>query len=46
MLNGARLPAHFWGKGLNYLRHVVRSPSSLIPTGTTPHEMVHKRKPD
>jgi transposase InsO family protein len=47
MLNGARLPAHFWGKGLNYLCHViVRSPSSSIPPGTTPYEMVHKRKPD
>jgi transposase InsO family protein len=47
MLNGARLPARFWGEGLNYLRHViVRSPSSSIPAGTTPHEMVHKRKPD
>jgi hypothetical protein len=46
-LNGARLPARFWGKGLNYLRHViVRSPSSSIPTGTTPYEMAHKRKPD
>jgi transposase InsO family protein len=47
MLNGARLPTRFWGKGLNYLRHViVRSPSSSIPPGTTPYEMVHKRKPD
>jgi transposase InsO family protein len=47
MLNGARLPARFWGEGLNYLRHViVRSPSSSIPAGTTPYEMVHKRKPD
>jgi hypothetical protein len=47
MLNGARLPARFWGKGLNYLRHIiVRSPSSSIPPGTTPYEMVHKRKPD
>jgi hypothetical protein len=47
MLNGARLPARFWGKGLNYLRHViVRSPLSSIPAGTTPYEMVHKRKPD
>jgi hypothetical protein len=47
MFNGARLPVRFWGKGLNYLRHViVRSPSSSIPTGTTPYEMVHKRKPD
>jgi hypothetical protein len=46
-LNGARLPARFWGEGLNYLRHViVRSPSSLIPAGTTPYEMVHTRKPD
>jgi transposase InsO family protein len=46
-LNGARLPARFWGKGLNYLRHViVRSSSSAIPAGTTPYEMVHKRKPD
>jgi hypothetical protein len=47
MLNGAHLPARFWGEGLNYLRHViVRSPSSSIPPGTTPYEMVHKRKPD
>jgi transposase InsO family protein len=47
MLNGARLPARFWGEGLNYLRHViVRNPSSSIPAGTTPYEMVHKRKPD
>jgi hypothetical protein len=47
MLNGARLPARFWGEGLNYLRHViVRGPSSSIPAGTTPYEMVHKRKPD
>jgi transposase InsO family protein len=47
MLNGARLPARFWGEGLNYLRHViVRSPSSSIPLGTTPYEMVHKRKVD
>jgi hypothetical protein len=47
MLNGGRLPARFWGKGLNYLRHViVRSPFSSIPTGTTPYEMEHKRKPD
>jgi hypothetical protein len=46
MLNGARLPAWFWGEGLNYLRHIiVRSLSSSIPTGTTPYEMVHKRKP-
>jgi transposase InsO family protein len=38
MLNSARLPARFWGKGLNYLHHViVRSPSSAIPTGTTPY---------
>jgi hypothetical protein len=36
----------FWGKGLNYLRHViVRSPSSWIPVGTTSYKMVHKRKP-
>jgi hypothetical protein len=47
MLNGARLPTCFWGKGLNYLRHViVHSPSSSIPAGTTPYKMVHKRKPD
>jgi transposase InsO family protein len=47
ILNGARLPARFWGEGLNYLRHViVRSPSTSIPAGTTPYEMVHKRKPD
>jgi hypothetical protein len=47
MLNSARLPAQLWGEGLNYLRHViVRSPSSSIPPGTTPYEMVHKRKPD
>jgi hypothetical protein len=47
MLNGARLPACFWGKGLNYLRHViVCSPSNSIPTGTTPYKMVHKRKPN
>jgi transposase InsO family protein len=47
MLNRARLPARFWGEGLNYLRHViVHSPSSSIPAGTTPYEMVHKRKPD
>jgi transposase InsO family protein len=47
MLNGARLPVRFWGERLNYLRHViVRSPSSSIPAGTTPYEMVHKRKPD
>jgi hypothetical protein len=47
MLNGTRLPARFWGEGLNYLRHViVRSLSSAIPTGTTPYEMVHKRKPN
>jgi hypothetical protein len=47
MLNGAHLPARFWGEGLNYLCHViVRSPSSSIPAGTTPYEMVHKRKPD
>jgi hypothetical protein len=47
MLNGARLPARFWGEGLNYLRHViVRSPSSSIPPGTTPYKMVHKRKPN
>jgi hypothetical protein len=47
MLNGARLPARFWGEGLSYLRHViVRSPSSSIPAGTTPYEEVHKRKPD
>jgi hypothetical protein len=47
MLNRARLPARFWGEGLNYLRHViVRSLSSSIPAGTTPYEMVHKRKPD
>jgi transposase InsO family protein len=47
MLNGVRLPARFSGKGLNYLRHViVRSRSSSIPTGTTPYEMAHKRKPD
>jgi hypothetical protein len=46
-LSGAHLPARFWGKGLNYLRHViVRSPSSSIPAGTTPYEMVHERKPD
>jgi hypothetical protein len=46
MLNGARLPACFWGEGLNYLRHViVRSLSSPIPPGTTPYEMVHKCKP-
>jgi transposase InsO family protein len=46
-LNGAHLPAHFWGEGLNYLRHViVCSPSSSIPAGTTPYEMAHKRKPD
>jgi hypothetical protein len=47
MLNGAHLPACFWGKGLKYLRHViVHSPLSSIPAGTTPYEMVHKRKPD
>jgi transposase InsO family protein len=47
MLHGARLPARFWGEGLNYLRHViVRSPSSSIPPGTTPYDMAHKRKPD
>jgi transposase InsO family protein len=47
MLNGARLPARFWGKGLNLLRHVIlRSLSTSIPTGTTPYEMVHKCKPD
>jgi hypothetical protein len=47
MLNGARLPVRFWGEGLNYLRHIiVRSPSTSIPAGTTPYEMVHKRKPD
>jgi hypothetical protein len=47
MLNGVRLPALFEGKGFNYLRHIiVRSSSSSIPTGTTPYEMVHKRKPD
>jgi hypothetical protein len=47
MLNGTRLPVRFWGEGLNYLRHViVRSPSSSIPAGTTPYEMVHKRKPN
>jgi transposase InsO family protein len=41
------MPARFWDEGLNYLRHViVRSPSSSIPAGTTPYEMVHKRKPD
>jgi hypothetical protein len=46
MPNGTRLLAHFWGEGLNYLRHViVCSPSSLIPTGMTPREMVHKCKP-
>jgi hypothetical protein len=40
MLSGAHLPARFWGKGLNYLHHViVHSPSSLIPLGTTPYEM-------
>jgi hypothetical protein len=43
----ARLPVRFWGEGLSYLRHViVRSPSSSIPTDTTPYEMAHKRKPD
>jgi transposase InsO family protein len=47
MLNSARLPARFWGEGLNYLRHIiVRSPPTSIPAGTTPYEMVHKRKPD
>jgi hypothetical protein len=47
MLNGAHLPARFWDEGLNYLRHViVRSPSSSIPTGTTPYKMVHKCKPN
>jgi hypothetical protein len=47
MLNGAHLPARFWGEGLNYLRHViVCSPLSSIPTGTTPYKMVHKRKPN
>jgi transposase InsO family protein len=47
MLNGARLPACFWGEGLNNLRHIiVRSSSTSIPAGTTPYEMVHKRKPD
>jgi transposase InsO family protein len=47
MLNGARLPACFWGEGLNYLHHIiVRSPSSSIPEGTMPYEMLHKRKPD
>jgi hypothetical protein len=45
MLNGMRLPARFWGEGLNYLRHViVCNPSSWIPMGTTPYKMVHKRK--
>jgi hypothetical protein len=47
MLNSAHLPARFWGEGLNYLCHViVRSPSSSIPAGTTPYEMVHKCKLD
>jgi hypothetical protein len=47
MLDGMRLPARFWGEGLNYLRHViVCNPSSWIPMGTTPYKMVHKRKPD
>jgi hypothetical protein len=47
MLNSARLPAHFWGEGLNYLHHIiVHSPLSSIPTGTMPYEMVHKRKPN
>jgi hypothetical protein len=47
MLNSTHLPARFWGGGLNYLHHViVRSPSSSVPTGTTPYEMVHKCKPD
>jgi hypothetical protein len=47
MLNGARLPALFWGEGLNYLCHViVRSLSGSIPPGTTPYEMVHKHKPN
>jgi transposase InsO family protein len=42
MFNGARLPARFWGEGLNYLGHViVRSLSSSIPAGTTPYEMVY-----
>jgi hypothetical protein len=37
MLNSVCLPTHVWGKGLNYLRHViVRSPSSSIPTSRTP----------
>jgi transposase InsO family protein len=46
-LNGARPPVRFRGEDLNYLRHIiVRSPSSSIPAGTTPYEMVHKRKPD
>jgi hypothetical protein len=35
------------GARLNYLGHIiVRSPSSPIPTGTTPYKMVHKGKPD
>jgi hypothetical protein len=47
MINSAHLPARFWGEGLNYLCHImVRSPFSLIPTGTPPYKMVHKRKPD
>jgi hypothetical protein len=46
-LNRTLEAARFWGEGLSYLRHIiVRSPSSSIPAGTTPYEMVHKRKPD
>jgi hypothetical protein len=47
MLNGARLPARFWGEGLNYLCHIiVHGPLGLVTMGTTPYKMVHKCKPD
>jgi hypothetical protein len=47
MLNGAHLPARFWGEGLNYLCHViVRGPLGLVTMGTTPYKMVHKCKPN
>jgi hypothetical protein len=47
MLISAHLPAHFWGKGLTYLRHIiVCSPLASILTGTTPYKMVHRCKPN
>jgi hypothetical protein len=47
MLNGAHLPACFWGKALYMYGCLLNmTPLSAILPDTTPYKMAHKRKPN